>query len=75
MKMRRDLAVVQTQDGFDESCDTSGSFQMAMVGFCGTKPHRIQAFSKNGCQSLDFNRITHWSAGAMRLDQADVFRH
>ena len=70
VRHRRHQAMLQRQDGFDQSHHTRCGLGMTQIAL-GRRQGAGSVDAVNACQAFEFDRITNGGAGAVRLDHAD----
>ena len=75
MEVRRDGAVLQRKDGFENSRHSGGGLEMSEVGLDRADEERSGAIAREDTrQRFELDRIAEGCAGAVRFDVADVVR-
>jgi hypothetical protein len=77
METRRDLAMLESEDRFDESRDPSRGLQVADVGLHRTDAHRRKpglATRQNASESIELDGVAQTRARAMSLHVTDARR-
>ena len=78
MEMRRYGLMLHGEHDLDQAGYARGGFQMPQIGFDRTQPTGAAIgprLSHDGCQRLDFDRITERGAGSVRFDIAQLATH